>query len=97
MSLTIIALVVGATSLIIGLALAIYAEEYGFVIGAPGIIFIAVAVGAFIIATGSYNHNTGESKERDKIACVNEQLEVMRYNGVDYCVVPGSKIIRVIK
>lgn len=97
MSLTIIALVVGAMSLIIGSALAIAADEFGFVSGIPGCLLIAIAVGAFIIAAGSYNHNVGASKERDKIACVNEQLEVMRYNEVDYCVVPGSEIIRTIK
>ena len=97
MSLTIIAFAVGSMCLITGIALAVAAEERGFVAGVLGCLLIAVSVGSIIVAIGSYNNNTRESKERDKIACVEEQLEVMRYNGIDYCVAPGSKIIRTIK
>lgn len=97
MSLTIIALAVGSMCLIIGLALAIAAADYSFVAGALGCLLIAVSIGSIIVAIGSYNSNVRESKERDKVACVEEQLEIMRYNGADYCVDPGSRIIRTIK
>lgn len=96
MSLTIIALVTGAICLVTGLALAIQSDSLGAAAGIPGTILIAVAVGAFIVAAGSYNSNEGDSKERGRIDCVEQGNEVLTYNAADYCVKPGSQIIRML-
>lgn len=94
MSLTIIALVVGAITLVVGVVLAIISENLGYISGIPGTILIAISIGAFIIAVGSWNVNSRASTELDRTACIKQGNEVIKYNAAEYCVKPGSQIIR---
>lgn len=96
MSLTIIALVVGTMTALLGVILAIISADIGYIAGITAAILIAVAAGAFIISAGSYNSNIEDTKNRNKIECAEHGNEVLSHNAMQYCVTPGSKIIRAI-
>ena len=94
MSLTVICFGVAAACIIIAIGLGMAAESEGWVLGIPAIIALAGAVVSVIFATGSYNANIRDTTERNKVTCTQEGSEVIRYSGFDYCVKPGSQILR---
>lgn len=96
MSLTIIALVVAVAAVIFSLTALFAVEEYEFPALIVGSAFAGIAVGAAIIAIGSYNSNVRDSKEMMRTDCVEQGFDIIRYNATEYCVEPGSRIIRIL-
>jgi len=94
MSFTVICLGIAAACVIIGIAFAIGAEREGWALGIPAVIALATAIATVVLGVGSYNANIRDTTERNKMICVQEGNEVLRYSNFDYCVKPGSQIIR---
>lgn len=96
MSFTVICFATALACIILGIGLGLSSESHGWIAGVPALLFVAVAAVSLIFGVASYNENLRATIEREKATCLEEGNETIRYNGADYCVAPGSKIIRML-
>lgn len=96
MSLTVVCLAVALAGFILAAGLGMAADSCGWMTGAPALIFVAIAAVALIFGIASYNENIRATSDRNKVSCVEDGNEVVRYSASEYCVSPGSKIIRML-
>lgn len=96
MSLTVICFATALACLILAAGLGMASESLGWITGIPALLALAATAVGLIFGVASYNENIRADTDSQATVCTEEGNEVLRYNGADYCVAPGSKIIRML-